>query len=39
MRSDVHVLEDVRAERGVHLLPAAQMRGSFVKQVAVTGRQ
>lgn len=33
------VLEDVGAERGVHLLPAAQVSRGFVEQVAISGRQ
>lgn len=34
-----HVLENVGAERGVYFLPAAQVSGGFVEQVAIPGRQ
>lgn len=36
---DAHVLEHVGAERGVHLVPAAQVSCGLVEQVAVAGRQ
>ena len=35
----VHVLQDIGAERGVYFLPAAQVGGGFVEQVAVAWRQ
>lgn len=33
------MLQDVGAQRGVHLVPAAQVSGGFVQQVAVAGGQ
>lgn len=36
---DAHVLENIGAERRVHLLPAAQVGCGFVEQVAISGRQ
>lgn len=33
------MLQDVGAQRGVHFVPAAQVSGGFVQQVAVAGGQ